>query len=115
MLLEAKKLLHFIDPPIFERLIDELLTSDDYAKFQAYLIKNPEAGDRIEKTGGCRKIRWALPGGGKSGGVRAIYYYLSDQGEIYLLYAYPKSEKDDLTEKQKAAMKKLAQMIKAER
>ncbi|EPT1453034.1 type II toxin-antitoxin system RelE/ParE family toxin [Escherichia coli] len=106
-------MLHFVETLVFERLVDELLTPDDFAKFQAYLIANPEAGDRIERTGGCRKIRWALPGKGKSGGVRAIYYYLSELGEIYLLYVYPKSVRDDLTEKQKAAMKKLALMIKA--
>jgi hypothetical protein len=40
---------------------------------------------------------FALPGRGKSGGVRVIYYWLRDDGQIYMLLIYPKSKKDDLT------------------
>ena len=98
---------------MFERLIDGLLTADEYQKFQAYLLSDPTVGATISHTGGCRKIRWALPAKGKSGGIRVIYYYLASDGEIHLLYAYPKSEQDNLTDKQKAAMKQMAQLIEA--
>ncbi len=33
----------------------------------------PEAGDVIRDTGGLRKVRWSVPGRGKSGGMRIIY------------------------------------------
>ena len=108
-------LLHFIETPIFQRLIDELLTADEYQKFQAYLLLDPNVGPTISHTGGCRKVRWALPDKGKSGGIRVIYYYVSKDGEIHLLYAYPKSEQENLTDKQKAVMKGFAQQIEAEK
>ena len=110
---EGSKLLHFIETPLFERLINELLTYDDYQKFQAYLLSDPVAGATISHTGGCGKLRWALPAKGKSGGIRVVYYYLVSRGEIYLLYAYPKSEQENLTDKQKAVMKHFAQQIEA--
>jgi hypothetical protein len=42
-----------------------------------------------------------------------IYYYLATDGEIHLLYAYPKSEQENLTDAQKAVMKKFAELIEA--
>lgn len=111
---EVWTLLHFIETPIFERLIDELLTVDEYQKFQAHLLSDPDAGAIITHTGGCRKIRWALPAG-KSGGIRVIYYYVARDGEIHLLYVYSKSDQGNLTDKQKAVMKQLAQQIEGEK
>ncbi len=110
---EAMEWLHFIETPIFEKLIGTLLSMDEYQKLQAHLVADPTAGVTLSHTGGCRKIRWALPAKGKSGGVRVIYYFLTSTGEIYLLYAYPKSSQDNLTDKQKAVMKQLAQSIEA--
>ncbi|WP_241569066.1 type II toxin-antitoxin system RelE/ParE family toxin [Rosenbergiella collisarenosi] len=107
----GRTLLHFIETPIFQRLIDELLTAEEYQKFQAYLLLDPNIGSTIAHTGGCRKIRWALPAKGKSGGIRVIYYYVARDGKIHLLYAYPKSEQENLTDKQKAVMKHFAQQI----
>ena len=36
-----------------------------------YVAANPKAGDLIVGSGGARKIRFAAPGRGKSGGYRA--------------------------------------------
>jgi len=57
---------------LFTRRIVELLDDDSYARFQAMLIRNPEAGDVIQGTGGLRKIRVAASGRGKRGGARVI-------------------------------------------
>ncbi|WP_213990116.1 type II toxin-antitoxin system RelE/ParE family toxin [Sodalis sp. dw_96] len=104
-------LLHFIETPIFQRKIDGLLSADEYQKFQAFLGLDAKVGDTIAGTGGCRKVRWALPGIGKSGGIRVIYYYLTRDGEIYLLIAYPKNEKDSLTNSEKNQLKKVIEAI----
>jgi hypothetical protein len=48
--------------------VRELLRDETYAEFQQYLAQCPEAGDVIRETGGLRKVRWSVPGGGKSGG-----------------------------------------------
>ncbi len=60
-----------------------------------------------------RKLRWTLPGKGKSGGVRVIYYSLvPSTGRLYLAHIYPKSEQDNLTSAQKAQLKALTDRLK---
>ena len=58
-------------------------------------------GKIVKGTGGARKIRMKLKGTGKSGGARAIYYYVDLKGEIWFLDLYLKKEKTDLTENDK--------------
>ncbi|CAM3899147.1 type II toxin-antitoxin system RelE/ParE family toxin [Xenorhabdus thuongxuanensis] len=97
--------LEFIETSVFTRECKKLLTDDEYKEFQSYLLTDPEAGAVIVGTGGCRKIRWAKQDTGKSSGVRAIYYYYSTAGKLYLLLLYSKSEKDSLTNAEKAQLK----------
>ncbi len=60
----------------------------------------PEAGDLIRGSGGLRKIRWSLPGKGKRGGLRIIYYWDKPEGIFYMLTVYKKSKKADLSRSQ---------------
>jgi len=87
----------FIESAIFTKQVQELLTDDSYAEFQHYLAQCPKAGDVIRDTGGLRKVRWSVPGRGKSGGVRVIYYHVSTQGQCRMLLIYRKGIKDDLS------------------
>ena len=75
----------FIETPTFTRLLTALLTDDEYSGLQNVLVENPERGDIIKGGGGIRKLRFAQSGRGKSGGVRVIYYWLRDDGQIYML------------------------------
>ncbi len=68
-------LLTFCETTSFSKRLLKPLADDDYAKLQRYLAENPEAGALIEGGGGIRKLRFALPGRGKSGGIRVIYYW----------------------------------------
>jgi hypothetical protein len=52
-------------------------------------------------------VWWALERRGKSGGVRAIYYWANERGVILMLYVYAKSEQDMLTDAQKKALGKI--------
>ena len=78
-----------------------------------YLAWNPMAGDLIPGTGGVRKLRWALPGRGKSGGVRVIYYHHGDTMPLFLLTAYAKNERADLSHADRNAMKRLTNALAA--
>jgi hypothetical protein len=89
----------FIETPTFTRLITSLLEDDEYSRLQVELVKRPDAGDLIKDGGGIRKLRWKRAGTGKSGGIRVIYYWITEDEQILLLVAYPKSTKDNLTYK----------------
>lgn len=95
-----------IETPIFTKEILRLLPDESYRELQKLLILRPEAGDLIVGSGGLRKIRWAVPGKGKSGGVRVIYYWHRPDA-IYLLLPYKKTEADDLTPDQVRTLKNL--------
>ena len=86
-----------------DRLISEL----DRAELINFVAANPEAGELIPETGGVRKIRWALPGRGKSGGARVVYYYHNESLPVFLLAAYGKNEKANLSRAERNAMAKL--------
>lgn len=47
----------------------------------------------MQGTGGVRKLRWAQEGGGKSGGVRVIYYYHSEDIPLFMLSLFGKMRK----------------------
>lgn len=73
------------------------------------LMKNPEAGDVIEGTGGLRKVRFAdeKRGKGKRGGLRVIYYWWLSGKQFWLFTVYNKDEMDDLTAAQRKVLKEL--------
>ncbi|MFC4788238.1 type II toxin-antitoxin system RelE/ParE family toxin [Giesbergeria sinuosa] len=103
--------MEFIETPTFTRLLSGLLTDDEYAGLQGFLAENPAAGDIIRGGSGIRKLRHALPGRGKSGGVRVIYYWLWDDGQIYMLLIYPKSKKETLTDQEVAVLRELVKEL----
>jgi len=91
----------------FEKQVDGLLSDDEFALFQGFLFSNPKAGAVIKETGGLRKVRWAIKGKGKSGGVRVIYFYVTAAAQIRLIAIYKKGVKDDLNAAEKKVLKKL--------
>jgi hypothetical protein len=103
--------MEFIETPTFTRLIAGLLTDDEYAALQSVLVHNPEQGDMIKGGGGIRKLRHGLAGVGKSGGVRVIYYLLKDDGQIYMLLIYPKSKKENLTDRETALLREFVKEL----
>ena len=98
----------FIETSIFTKEIQRLISDDNYRMLQTALMFRPDAGRLIRASGGLRKIRWNLPGTGKRGALRVIYYW-SPPDTIFMLFPYRKSQKEDLTPDQ---LKILRQMVK---
>ena len=73
------------------------------------MVNRPDVGKIIPGSGGLRKLRWSAKGHGKRGGIRSIYYWFVSQDTILLLYAYPKSKRDDLTPEQLKQLRKLVE------
>ena len=84
--------LEFIETTPFSKQREHLLDDGSFAELQDYLLKRHVDGDVIRHTGGCQKIRWHLPGAGKRGGIRVVYYGVSAKGRIYLLAVYAKKQ-----------------------
>ena len=64
--------------------------------FISWISQNPQAGDVIPGAEGARKVRWAASGKGKRGGVRVIYFNLTEQGVIALVTLYQKSDQANI-------------------
>jgi mRNA-degrading endonuclease RelE of RelBE toxin-antitoxin system len=88
--------MEFIEATAFTKHIYEYLSDDEYLGLQSFLLQYPEAGKIVPGTGGVRKVRWAISGKGKSGGVRVIYYFKRPDNEIWLLTIYSKSEIENI-------------------
>lgn len=97
----------FFEAAPLTRSVDGLLRLDEFADLQGTLIARPDAGVVLERTGGCRKLRWEAKGKGKRGGARVICYWYREDGEIYLLLICAKGEKDDLTEAERKMLRNL--------
>ncbi|MBR7620372.1 type II toxin-antitoxin system RelE/ParE family toxin [Phenylobacterium sp. 20VBR1] len=72
-------------------------TEADVIAMENAIAASPEAGAVIRGSGGMRKIRFGFGGSGKSGGGRTIYYAITDDEVVYLITAYAKVDKSDLT------------------
>ena len=98
--------------PEFDRAWTNMGLNDDHLKkLQQEIILNPKSGSVIQGTGGLRKIRFAIESG-KSSGARVLYIDLVIHEEVYLITAYPKSKKIDLTKQEKLEIKKMIDKLK---
>ena len=66
----------------------------------------------IQGTGGIRKLHWAREDRGKSGGIRVIYYFHNEAMPLFLLTAFGKSEKVNLSKAERNELAKLARLLK---
>ena len=73
------------------------MDDSDLRNLESLILSNPEGGDIIQGSGGARKIRFQVQGKGKRGGARVIYVDFFRSERVYLITAYPKSEKSNLS------------------
>ncbi len=85
-----------VETPTFAEDADALWSEEERGAFCAWLAANPDSGDLIPGSGGCRKVRWSRKGTGKSGGVRIIYFVRLSCGELWLLVIYSKSVRSSI-------------------
>lgn len=84
-----------VETSVFVRYAAAVWSDAELQEFINYIAANPEAGDLIRGSGGCRKVRWCRAGTGKSGGARVVYFLATD-ASIWLLIVYAKAKFDNL-------------------
>lgn len=101
-----------VETPSFQKSAAQAgMTEKEVVQLIDYLAANPDAGDEIKGTGGCRKIRVAGRGKGKSGGYRVITFFSGSAFPLFLFYAYSKADRDDLDGEQRNALKSVTKEI----
>ncbi|QUX93230.1 hypothetical protein CYL31_18310 [Marinomonas sp. A3A] len=98
-----------VETPIFTKLINEIMSDDEYKELQEALVIKPDLGVLIKNSGGLRKIRWSVDGRGKRGGVRIIYYWMTENEQLYMMYIFPKSTQENLTDAQTKALRQIVE------
>jgi hypothetical protein len=92
------------------------MSDDDISDLVNFLSENPDAGDEISGTGGCRKVRFRMSENnkGKSGGVRTITLFSGKNLPVFLITAFGKSQKANLTKTERNQLKVIAETIVSE-
>lgn len=103
----------FVMTAAFDRSWREIgLDDSDLLALQDRLLVDPSAGEIIQGTGGARKIRVSARTHGTRGGARVIYVDIVVADQIYLLAAYAKNKRTDLTDHQKKEIRDLIRILK---
>ena len=72
---------------------------------------DPRAGDLIVGSGGCRKVRVAGRGRGKSGGYRVVTFFGGEDLPVFLVAALSKASDANFTHAQVNAMDDVASRL----
>ena len=104
-------MLEVIEIQTFIRQANKIFTDEELDNLRVYLAYNPDAGVVIKGTRGIRKLRWQASNRGKRGGARVIYFYYNDATPVYLLSAYTKTVREDITADEKKALQQFVDEI----
>jgi len=102
----------FVELPFFRKKWKALgLDDKDLRRLQEELISDPKVGAVMQGTGGIRKMRFAFEKRGKSGSIRVIYVDFEVYEKIFLITAYPKNEKENLTQSERNELKQMIHIL----
>jgi len=93
----------FAESRNFTKLVTDGKISDRSVKKTQVDIMNG-LGDTIAGTGGLKKIRCAGEGRGKSGSWRIVFADYPKYNVTFLITAFPKNEKENLSDEEKAIL-----------
>lgn len=77
------------------------------------ILMDPTRPPTVAGTGGLRKLRFSPDSWptGKSGALRVLYAHWPEHGIVALIYAYPKSETENITAQEKRQIKAMIEDI----
>jgi hypothetical protein len=98
-----------VELPEFLRRARAVMADDERSALVDFIAANPQAG--VSLGGGLRKVRFARPGAGKSGGYRTVYVWGGAAIPIFLVTVFAKSEKDNLSKAEQAELVALSKAL----
>ena len=100
-----------VETPTYLKAAEKLFSEEEREGIVATVSSNPQCGDVIQGTGGFRKVRVGRAGVGKRGGARVVYILRNESFPIFLIAAYAKNEKENLTKAERNELAKMADAI----
>ena len=97
--------------PRYQRDAAKLLGEKEQDEMERSIADDPERHPLVPGGAGMRKARWALPGRGKSAGVRVIYYFAAPDA-VYFIAVYAKNAKENLSDAERNALAKILPPLK---
>jgi len=97
--------------PEFLSATKKLMDDAERAELVGYLAHNPTVGVVVPGSGGVRKLRWGLEGRGKRGGARVIYFFHDMEMPLYLLEAFAKDDRANLTKAECNELRQVTEQI----
>jgi hypothetical protein len=93
-----------IETPSYLADAERLFTEDERGAIVDDIADDPLCGVVIPGTHGVRKVRIGFGGRGKRGGARVIYVFGGEDVPVFLLAAFAKNEKSDLSPSERIAL-----------
>jgi hypothetical protein len=88
------------------------LSDEDRRRLENEIITNPQIGTVMRGAGGLRKMRFAFVEKGKSGSGRILYVDFVVFECVYLITAYPKNQKENITPREREIYKKIIEQTR---
>jgi hypothetical protein len=101
-------------PSFLKSAADAGLGEDEQMSMVTTIAADPNLGDVMVGTGGCRKCRFAGRGKGKRGGYRTVHYNGADDVPVLLLVVMDKGDRDNLDQAERNELRQLMQTYEAE-
>ena len=89
----------------------KLMDDTEREELVDFLAHHPAAGVVVPGTGGVRKLRWGLEGRGKRSGARVIYFFHDMEMPLYIMTAYAKNERENLSQAEVSTLQKIARAL----
>ena len=100
-----------VETQVFIAAAKDCLAEEERFDAITMIANNPECGDLIHGGSGIRKVRFAIGGRGKRGGVRIVYYFHDERVPIFMLTVFAKNERTDLSRAELNLLAKAAKTL----
>src|ERR1700722_2729138 len=96
-----------VETPSYLKSAEKLFSAAERGEIETAVSWDPGGGDLMQGTGGFRKMRVGRGSSGKSGGARVVYILRNEAFPVFLVAAYAKNEKANLTKRERNELARL--------